>query len=95
MLATISAVAAMIGYVALAGADPRAIAAVTALGLIHVRVLMPEATQRAVALMTASFAAGQRPSVHSADIDGPGVNVPSGDRWNAPVSPGRAAPERG
>lgn len=33
--------------------------AVTALGLMHVRALVPEATQRAVALMTASFAAGQ------------------------------------
>lgn len=33
--------------------------AVTALGLIYARVLMPDATQRAVALMTASFAAGQ------------------------------------
>ena len=36
-----------------------------------------------------------RLSVHSADIDGPGVNVPSGDRWNAAVSPRHAAPIRG
>ena len=33
-----------------------------------------------------------RPSVHSTDINGPTVNVPSGDRWNPAVSLRRAAP---
>ena len=35
-----------------------------------------------------------RPGVHGADIDGPGVNVPSGDRWNSAVLFRCAAPVR-
>ncbi len=35
------------------------------------------------------------PGVRSADINGLGVNVPSGDRWNTAVSLGHAAPVRG
>ena len=36
-----------------------------------------------------------RLSVHSADINGPDAPAPSWDRWNAEVSPGRAAPIQG
>ena len=35
-----------------------------------------------------------RPGVHSADMDGPNVNVPSGDRWNPAVLLRRADPVR-
>ena len=40
---------------------------------------------------THSYEAG----VHSADISGPDVGAPSGDRWNTAVSLRRAAPIRG
>ena len=36
-----------------------------------------------------------RPSVHSADINEPGVSATSGDRWNPAVSLRRAVPIRG
>ena len=36
-----------------------------------------------------------RPGVHSADINGPGVNVPSGDRWNPAVSCQARSPDSG
>ena len=35
-----------------------------------------------------------RPSVHSADMSGPDVGAPSGDRWNTAVLLRRAAPVR-
>lgn len=56
MTALLSGTAALVVGAGLLGGT---FVAVTALGLIYARVLMPEATQRAVALMTASFAAGQ------------------------------------
>ena len=36
-----------------------------------------------------------RPGVHGADINGPGVSAPSGDRWNTAVLPRLAASIRG
>ena len=47
------------------------------------------------AAMTPQSRSVSRLGVHSADINGPGVSVPSGDRWNGAVRLWSAASERG
>ena len=46
------------------------------------------------AVMTPQSRSVPRFGVHSADINGPGVSAPSGDRWNAAVRLWSAASER-